>query len=110
MQEEQALVAAMRFVRRGWTQGAYCRTKAGAPCMPDGSEGEIRRVDLAWAVDNGARAHGLEPDQLRRLVQAQLPEQFRVDDLGLERWNDVLWRTRTEVILVLERTVAALRG
>jgi hypothetical protein len=106
--EEHALVEAMRQIRKGWTQGAYCRTKNGAACMPDGSEGDIRRCDLAWAVDTGARAHGLEPDELRRLVQAQLPPAFRTDDLGLERWNDALWRTRTEVILVLERTISGL--
>lgn len=106
--DEAALTTAMKFVQRGWTQDAYCRTKSGAACMPDGSEGEIRRVDLAWAVEYAAREHGLDGDRLRGLVQAQLPEPHRSSVFGLESWNDQLWRTRTEVILLLERTIQAL--
>lgn len=111
--QSDLLVAAIDYaaslVEGGWTQGAYCRTEGGHACPTDGSEGTIRRCDLAWAVERAAEGYGLQAEQLRQLVTAQLPEPYTTDHhFGLERWNDVRWRTRSEVLLLLRRVRRAL--
>jgi hypothetical protein len=104
---QRGLVAAMKRVRLGWTQGAYCRDKFGTAVLP-GSR-QVYRVDLAYALVDCATAHGLPEDDLRRLVTEQLPAAYRNDPhFGIERWNDVQYRTRTEVVLLLERTLNGL--
>lgn len=105
--QRQALAAAIAMVKEGWTQGAYTRNSDGNPCPP--SSPHVRRVDLAQAVAVAAVDYGLEEEELRDLVTAQLARPYNRDLLfGLEHWNDQPWRTRTEVVLVLERTMRKL--
>jgi len=100
-----ALVDAMGWIRRGWTQGAYCRNKANTAVLT--TSNDIARVDLAWALWRAARDRGVSEELLRRLVQEELPPAYQ-DCWGLERWNDKPGRTRTEIMLVLERTLSRL--
>lgn len=104
---EGALVSAMTLIRHGWTQGAFARDRAGTACAPDSPQ--VKRMDLACALSRAAIGHGLPEDDLRPLVLAQLgPPWWNDQDYGIERWNDKPYRTRTEVIIVLERTINAL--
>jgi hypothetical protein len=98
-----ALDEAIRLIEHGWTQGAYCRTKSGAATIP--AEGSApHRVDLAFALQRGAELHGLNPEILRQLVQAELPAPHSADnDFGLERWNDEGYRRPSEILIVLRR-------
>lgn len=103
----RGLVAAMAMVRLGWTQGAFCRDKAGTAVSP--GDPRVARVDLAYALSRSALEHGLPEDDLRQLVTSQLAKPYSRDPhFGLERWNDEPFRTRTEVIIVLERTLNGL--
>ncbi len=104
---QRGLVEAMRMIRLGWTQGAFCRDAKGTAVTPGSPE--VRRVDIAYALSRCALANALPEDDLRELVTAQLARPYSRDrDFGLERWNDEKHRTRTEVIIVLERTLNAL--
>lgn len=98
-----ALDDAIAMICRGWTQGAYCRTRSGAATIPSPSSTPTR-VDLAYALQKGAEACDVDPELLRQLVQAELPEPHRSDDsFGLEHWNDEGYRNRSEILIVLRR-------
>ena len=104
----EALLHAEDLIRGGWTQGAYCRTRAGSACDTDADD--IRRVDLSYALDAGCRCYGYPIEQLREYVLSLLDEPYRSDPWGLEHWNDQQWRSRTEVLLLLRRAREGLRG
>lgn len=104
--EYLALCSAEEKIVEGWTQGAYWRSPTGrADCLPENS----RRVDLCYALEIAAAEYGLDPEELRDLVRAELDEPYSSDAAyGLERWNDTAYREKRDVILLLERTIGRL--
>ena len=107
LRRQRGLVQAMKMIRLGWTQGAFCRDAKGTAVTPGSPL--VRRVDIAYALSRCALDNDLPEDDLRELVTAQLARPYSRDsDFGLERWNDAPHRTRTEVIIVLERTLSGL--
>lgn len=111
----QALLSVRSLVASGWTQGAYCRLPNGMLLDPQSRlhDQESRQIHycLAGAIDRVCSVLSLSPDELRAIVERQIPptQLGPRDGFTIERWNDRYERELDDVLDLLDAAIDSER-
>lgn len=101
------LIQARALVTAGWAQFDFCQTQDGTPTFCDSPTASRWGLDGAiWQV--AAKGHMTLLPEIWTFLSAQLPAPFPPNLAGITAYNDAPETTQTNVLALLDRTIAAL--